>query len=119
MASQSQDGDKIENPAKTGCSTQGDFSAPSVTARGTTGDRPAAMTRISSGVTAAIASGHAASTATAARPAQPNSRPRAPPGGPAGRLLPRTTNPTSRTNVTPANPAVSATAAPASASTSR
>ena len=67
----SQDGDRIENPAKTGCRTHGDFSAANVTAAGTMAYSPAAMTRISSGVTAASASGHAASTATAARPAQP------------------------------------------------
>ncbi len=67
----SQDGDRIENPANTGCRTHGDFSAPMVSPPGTTGDSPAAMTRISSGVTAASASGHAASTATATRPAQP------------------------------------------------
>ena len=47
----SQDGDKIENPANTGCSTHGDFSAPMVSPPGTAGDRPAPITRISSGVT--------------------------------------------------------------------
>ncbi len=50
------------SPANTGCSTHGDFSAPMVSPPGTTGDRPAAITRISSGVSAAIASGTAAST---------------------------------------------------------
>ena len=62
---------RIEKPANTGCRTHGDFSAPRMTVLGTTGDSPRAMTRISSGVTAASASGQAASTATAIRPAQP------------------------------------------------
>ncbi len=55
ISSHSQDGDRIENPANTGCSTHGDFSAPMSPRPGTTGDSPAAITRISSGVTAAIA----------------------------------------------------------------
>src|ERR1700679_640717 len=109
----SQDGDRIEKPANTGCSTQGDFSAPMVTAPGTSGDSPADITRISSGVIAAIASGHTASAASDSRPAQPYSRPRGGPPEP-GKPEPggpRTTMPISRTNVTPANPAGSATAA--------
>ena len=76
----SQDGDRIEKPANTGCSTHGDFSAPMVSPLGTTGDRPAAITRISSGVSAAITRGLAASSATAPRPAQPYS-PRRDPSG--------------------------------------
>ena len=68
ISTQSQDGDRIEKPAKTGCSTHGDFSAPMVSPPGTTGDKPAAITRISSGVSAANASGQAARNTTAARP---------------------------------------------------
>src|ERR1700723_3134742 len=81
ISSHSQEGDRIENPANTGWSTHGDFSAPKVTAPGTTGDSPLAMTRISSGVTAAIARQHADSTSTAARPDQPQ-------GGTGGRAAP-------------------------------
>jgi hypothetical protein len=50
---QSHDGDRIENPANTGCKTHGDFAAPIVTARGTSGASPLEMNRTSSGVRAA------------------------------------------------------------------
>jgi hypothetical protein len=39
-SSHNQDGDRIEDPANTGCSTHGDFSAPMVSAPGTTGGQP-------------------------------------------------------------------------------
>ena len=63
----------MEKPANTGCTTHGDFSAPMVSPAGTTGDIPAAITRISSGVNAAIASELAARSITATRPVQPYS----------------------------------------------
>jgi hypothetical protein len=59
ISSHSQDGDRIENPSNTGRKIHGDFSAPIVSELGTTGDSPAAITRISSGVTAAMARQHA------------------------------------------------------------
>ena len=105
----------MENPANTGCRIHGDFSAPIVSEAGTTGDSPAAITRISSGVIAAVARQPTASTTIATRPAQPYS-PRADPDSVP---RPRTIRPTRRTNVTPAKPTVRATAAPARASTSR
>ena len=71
ISTHSQDGDRIENPSNTGCRTHGDFSAPMVSEPGTAGDSPAAITRISRGVTAAIPRHAADSTSTAARPAQP------------------------------------------------
>ena len=49
MTIHSQDGERIENPVNTGCSTHGDFSAALVSGADTTGDSPAAITRISSG----------------------------------------------------------------------
>ena len=54
MAIHSHDGDRIENPPNTGCTTHGDFSAADVTRDGTTGDSPAAITRITSGSSAAV-----------------------------------------------------------------
>ena len=71
ISTHSQDGDRIENPANTGCRIHGDFSAPMVSEAGTAGDSPAAITRISSGVIAAVARQPRASTTTAAGPAQP------------------------------------------------
>jgi hypothetical protein len=71
ISTHSQDGDRIENPSNTGCSTHGDFSAPVVSEPGTAGDSPAAITRISSGITAAIPRHAADSTSTAALPAHP------------------------------------------------
>jgi hypothetical protein len=47
----------METLAWTGCRIRGDFSASIVSVPGTAGDSPAAMIRISSGVTAANACG--------------------------------------------------------------
>ena len=71
MAIHSHDGERIENPSNTGCTTQGDFSAADVTADGTTGDSPAAITRITSGSKAAVARQPAARMARPARPSHP------------------------------------------------
>src|SRR5208282_4877535 len=111
-----------ENPANTGCRIHGDFSAPVVNEAGTTGDSPAAITRISSGVIAAVTRQPRASTTTAAGPAQPRGgtggRAALPKGGPGGwvppvgiaggvwggSFPPRQMSPTRRTKVTPAKP---------------
>ena len=99
-----QDGDRMEKPWNTGCSTHADFSAAEVAAAATTGDRPALMTQISSGASAAMATQAPARMTTAALPITPGSRVSAV----RSRLgLPSTTRPTIRTNVTPAKPAVS------------
>ena len=71
MTIHSQDGDRMEKPAKTGWRTSGDFSALMVALAGTTGDRPAAMTLISSGVSAATARQPAPSRTSATRPDRP------------------------------------------------
>jgi hypothetical protein len=71
MTIQSQEGERIEKLANTGWTTHGDFSAPAVTARGTTGDRPAPATRITRGSTAAVPRQAAARITIAARPSQP------------------------------------------------
>src|SRR6266487_1715675 len=73
MAIHSQEGDRIEKPANTGCSTHGDFSAAAVTGAGTIGASPAAIARISSGASAASARQPADSKTMAARPAGPRS----------------------------------------------
>ena len=71
MTIHSQDGERIENPANTGCTTHGDFSAPEVTPTGTTGDSPAEITRISNGTSAAVTRQPAESSTIPARPSQP------------------------------------------------
>ena len=71
MAIHSHDGERMENPAKTGCTTHGDVRAPDETADGTTGDSPAAITRITSGSSAAVARQPAARMTRPARPSHP------------------------------------------------
>ncbi len=118
MTIHSHDGDRTEKPGNTGPSTHGRARAPRVTRARDQRGQPRADERISSGVSAAAPRQVTARAVTPARPSQPYSR--LPPGPGAGSGAgPRTTRPSSRTNVTPANPAVSATAAPATASTSR
>ena len=71
ITTHSHDGDRIENPPNTGWTTHGDFRAPDVTAAGTTGDRPAATTRITSGSRAAVARQPSERITIAVRPSQP------------------------------------------------
>ncbi len=71
MAIHSHDGERMENPPNTGCTTHGDFRAADVTADGTTGASPAAITRITSGSSAAVSRHPAARMTRPARPSHP------------------------------------------------
>ncbi len=68
MTIQSHEGERIENLLNTGPTTHGEVSVPVVTRAGISGAWPEAITRISSGVSAASARHPAARAAIAALP---------------------------------------------------